>query len=97
LLLLLFFFHNNWGKSKLVLHGITFLSSCSPPWHPQILHSKCLMWNGCRPIFRYFMPLGPRKFCAAPPFVRIQLCVSKNNTKNWQKTKHYSVFSIDLP
>jgi hypothetical protein len=39
-----------------------------------------------RPVFRYFMPLGPRKFCP-PIFVRIQLCVSKNNTKNWQKTK----------
>jgi hypothetical protein len=36
-----------------------------------------------RPLFRYFTPLGPRKFCAPPPlFVRIQLCVSKNNTKN---------------
>jgi hypothetical protein len=36
-----------------------------------------------RPVFRYFTPLGPRKFSAPPPlFVRIQLCVSKNNTKN---------------
>ena len=36
-----------------------------------------------RPIFRYFTPLGPRKFCPPPPlFVRIQLSVSKNNTKN---------------
>jgi hypothetical protein len=40
----------------------------------------------------YVTPLDPRKFCAPHPlFVHIQLCVSKNNTKNWQKTKHYSV------
>ena len=22
-----------------------------------------------RPVFRYFTPLGPRKFCAAPPYL----------------------------
>ena len=33
-----------------------------------------------------------KKILPPPPlFVRIQLCVSKSNTKNWQKTKHYSV------
>jgi hypothetical protein len=30
-----------------------------------------------RPVFRYFTPLGPRKFCGPPLFVHIQLCVSK--------------------
>jgi hypothetical protein len=49
--------------------------------------------NILRPAFRYFTPLGPRKYCAPPPslFALIQLCVSKNNPKNRQKTKHYSV------
>ena len=30
-----------------------------------------------RPVFRYFTPLGPRNFCAPPPFVPIQLCSVK--------------------
>ena len=48
------------------------------------------LFSVSRPVFRYFMPLGPRIFCAPPPFVRIQLCSVKfpstvnqfNNTCN---------------
>jgi hypothetical protein len=42
-------------------------------------------------------PWAQENFAPSPLFVRIQLCVSKNNTKNRQKAKHYSVFSTDLP
>jgi hypothetical protein len=47
------------------------------------------------PYLGILRPWAQENF-APPLFVRTQLCVSKNNTKNWQKTKH-SVFSIDLP
>jgi hypothetical protein len=46
-----------------------------------------------RPVFRYFTPLGSRKFCAPLPnylFVFSVMCKQKQH-KNGQKTKHYGV------
>jgi hypothetical protein len=85
---------NTWHRS-VAWQQTAVIKYQTPRWNPNVALGRLIII--IRPVFRYFTPLGPRKFCAPPPlFVRIQLCVSKNNTKNWQKTKH-SVFSIDLP
>jgi hypothetical protein len=48
------------------------------------------------PYLGILRPWAQENF-ARPLFVRIQLCVSKTNTKNCQKTKHYSVSRKDPP
>jgi hypothetical protein len=47
------------------------------------------LWPG--PYLGILRPWAQENVPPPSLFVRIQLCVSKNNNKNWQKTKHYSV------
>jgi hypothetical protein len=47
------------------------------------------------PYLGILRPWAPRKFCVPPPlFLRIQLCVSKNNTKKTDKRQNIIVFSV---
>jgi hypothetical protein len=64
-------------------------------WHPSSIITV-------RPVFTYFTPLGPRKFCASPPlFVHIQLCSVKfpstvNQHRN-EKTRYQHCFRYRSP